>query len=84
MIDTFIKSYHSKTYRHPLIDRLIDAYQSKNLSNYAYKEESHADIKEIWEDALQNPGLIDLFGLLMEKLSIVLKKEGVFPLFMGI
>ena len=35
------------------------------------------DIQEIWEDALQNSGLIDLFGLLMEKLSIVLKKEGV-------
>ena len=77
LIDTFIESYHSKTYRHPLIDRLIDAYQSKNLSNYLYKQESHVHTQQIWEDALQNPGLIDLFGLLMEKLSTVLKKEGV-------
>ena len=60
-----------------LINRLIDAFQEGDLGNFPYKKESHEDIQNLWKENRDNPEIIDLLGLLLQKLFLEMKKQGV-------
>ena len=77
LLDSAVDSYLKGSYRNLLINRLIDAFQDAELGNFPYKKESHEDIQNLWKENRENPEIIDLLGLLFQKLSLEMKKQGI-------